>query len=806
MNSAVNSLPLKGLRVLDLVEGSLGSIGRTLAEWGATVVRIEPRSGAADRLAEPRIADISLSFTVANLGKDSVALDLNQPADKAEFELLASTADILIEDFGVRRDRFRPFDIEAMRRTNPALVVLSLSGFGATTSFTEWQATDPVLHAMSGELSRSGLPGREPLLPPGELGLQCAASQGLLAVLAARYSSLVQGRGDWLDLSLLDGAAAALDPGYGSSGSAAQGVPASKLPRGRPEARFQYPIIACADGYVRICMLAPRQWRAMFDWLGRPEEFADPAFNTLRARYKSKTLIPRIAALFAGKSSAELQAEAQKRGVPLSPVLSLDQALSASQFTSRAALVEVELVSSVTVTVPNGIIEFDGKRAGLAGPPPTAGSGQDIIARGWPARTTHSAGDSGLAGKLPLAGLRVLDLGVIVVGAETGRLLADLGADVIKIENASFPDGSRQTRGEPISVSFAVGHRNQRSLGLNLRSDEGKALFHDLAAKADVILSNFKPGTLESLGLAPKALLARNPKLIIVDSSAFGPTGPESRRMGFGPLVRAAAGLSLQWRYPDDPTSFSDALTVYPDHVCGRIGAAGVLALLLRRLETGRGGTISIAQAEVMLGHMATEIACISARERGHTVEKFSQPDAPWGVFPCAGEDEWCVITVRDNMDWQALCRVIGRNDLAKNQALFGRHGRLAEIDFINAGLKEWLADRTADDAALALQTEGVPAAPMLRVADLPQHPYYREREFLRQVSHPKIDEFFYAENLVVNAERLSLPHQNPAPMQGEHSIIIAQELFGFDNAKIEKLLADGVLEAYSEDVGHASP
>jgi crotonobetainyl-CoA:carnitine CoA-transferase CaiB-like acyl-CoA transferase len=806
VTDAANSLPLAGLRVLDLVEGAPGSIGRLLAEWGATVVRVEPRAGGADRYAEPRVGELSISFAVANFGKASVALDLDRPEDMAQFSKLARSADILLEDAGLRRGHGAELDIEELRRSNPGLVVLSLSGFGRTTSFAGWQATDPVLHAMSGELSRSGLPEREPLLPPGDLAIQCAASQGLLAVLASHFGSLLGGEGDWLDQSLLDGAAAALDPGYGSSGSAAQGVPASKLPRGRPEARFQYPIIACADGYVRICMLAPRQWQAMFDWLGRPEEFADPIFNTLRARYKSKTLIPRIAALFADKSSAYLQVEAQKRGLPLSPVVALDQALSAPQFASRSALVDVEIASGIVATVPNGVVEFDGNRAGLAGGPPAIGSGQDAIIQGWPTRPARAPIDTTRDAGLPLAGLRVLDLGVIVVGAETGRLLADLGAEVIKIENASFPDGSRQTRGEPISVSFAVGHRNQRSLGLNLRSEEGKNLFRDLAAKADVILSNFKPGTLESLGLAPETLLAINPRLVLVDSSAFGPTGPESRRMGYGPLVRAAAGLSLQWRYPDDPASFSDALTVYPDHVCGRIGAAGVIALLLRRLRTGEGGTLSIAQAEVMLGHMAPEILRVSAQSQGHDVGAHGLPDVPWGVFACAGEDEWCVITVRDDADWQALCRVLGHADLAGNAALADRRGRLQARGVIEAALQDWLSDRTPDVAARVLQAEGIPAAPMLRVADLPSHPYFREREFLRLVSHPLIDEPFYAENFVSHAQRLPRPPQCPAPVQGEHSIALARELLGLDERTIEQLVDAGALETAGKAAVAASP
>lgn len=792
MKSHNDLLPLAGLRVLDLVEGTLGEIGRTLAEWGATVIRVEPRAGGADRRAGAKVGNVALGFAISNLGKASIALDLDLAADRAAFETLASTADIVIEDSRMRRVTAGSLDIAALRRANPVLVVLSLSGFGANTSFSSWQATDPVLHAMSGELSRSGLPEREPLLPPGELALHCAAGQALLAVITARYASVTGGTGDWLDMSLLDGATAALDPGYGSSGSAAQGVPASKLPRGRPEARFQYPIIACADGYVRICMLAPRQWQAMFDWLGRPEEFADPAFNTLRARYKSKTLIPSIAALFADKNSAELESEAQRRGLPLSPVLALDQALVSPQFTSRNAFADVRLAPDIAIAAPNGIVEFDGVRAGQAGPPPALGDGQEMLKTGWPDRVAPACVPSGKAGALPLEGLRVLDLGVIVVGAETGRLLADLGADVIKVENASFPDGSRQTRGEPISVSFAVGHRNQRSLGLNLRSEEGKALFRDLAAKADVILSNFKPGTLESLGLAPESLLASNPRLIMVDSSAFGSTGPESRRMGYGPLVRAAAGLSLQWRYPDDSTSFSDALTVYPDHVCGRIGAAGVIALLLRRLRTGRGGTVSIAQAEVMLGHMAADIALMSSKARDLDVEAAPRSVAPWDVFACAGEDDWCVVTVRNDDDLIALCRVIGLYDLA---AIANSDARRAAGGSIDRALRDWLAGKGPDEAARGLQAAGVPAAAMLRVADLPTHPYYRERAFLRLVSHPRIDEPFFAENLLVESRFLPRPPQRPAPMQGEHTVELARELLGLDDASIARLVDEGALE-----------
>ena len=201
----------------------------------------------------------------------------------------------------------------------------------------------------------------------------------------------------------------------------------------------------------------------------------------------------------------------------------------------------------------------------------------------------------------PLAGVRVLDLGVIVVGAETGRQLADQGAEVIKVENRAFLDGARQMDAPgKVSYSFALGNRNKRSLGVNLRSEAGRELFGRLVACSDVVLTNFKPGTLESLGLGYDKLSAINPRIILVESSALGRTGSWSKRMGYGPLVRATVGLTTLWRHPDAPEGFGDDQTVYPDHAAARVGAAGVVAALVDRERTGLGRRIGLAQMETV--------------------------------------------------------------------------------------------------------------------------------------------------------------------------------------------------------------
>jgi crotonobetainyl-CoA:carnitine CoA-transferase CaiB-like acyl-CoA transferase len=794
-------LPLSAVRVLDLATGLLAAIGRHLAELGADVIRVEPPGGAFDRARSPSIGGVALEFVAANFGKRAVVFDPANPNDRRQFETLLATVDILIEASEPGSEAAAALDIPNIRRRYPGVVILSVTGFGRTGAYSRWQATGPVLHALSGELSRSGIPGRAPLLPPGNLALDCAIPHAVFVLLLAYMNRLKTGAGDWLDFALLDGASQALDPGYGIAGSATAGVPPSKLPRGRPEARFQYPIIPCADGYVRVCVLAPRQWQGLFEWMGRPEEFADAAYNTLQRRFSSRTLIPAIARFFAGKTRVELEEAGQSHGVPIAAVLTLEEALATDQIRSRRAFVDMEIVPGVRAPFPDGVVEIDGQRAGIRGPAPRLVPDSEA-APSWIAPAIRSEAVRG-AGKgtddgRPLTGLRVMDLGVIVVGAEQGRLLADQGADVVKLENAAFPDGSRQTRdGSKMSVTFAAGHRNKKGLGLNLRDPQGQELFLRLVEQTDVILSNFKPGTLQSLGLDYARLAAINPRIIMVDSSAFGPTGPWSSRLGYGPLVRASAGLTAQWRYPAEEDSFSDAITVYPDHVASRIGAAGALALIIRRQRTGRGGTVSISQAEVMLSHMAQHIASLALERSGHRLDRSGPAqDAPWGVFPCAGDDEWCVVTVRGDSDWQSLCGVIERPDLLADSMLTTAAGRDASRDPIDEALGAWLRELSPRVAMERLQAAGVPAGAMLRVSELPQFPYFQLRGLYTLVRHPLIADPFYLENATVRSERLPDPAQGPAPMLGEHTLEIARDRLGLSPAEIERLVRAGVLEA----------
>jgi crotonobetainyl-CoA:carnitine CoA-transferase CaiB-like acyl-CoA transferase len=744
-------LPLTGITVVDMVRGPLASITRYLAELGARVERID----------ESHAADAYEDFA-ANAGKQRHMVAVGSAAAQA----LIATAHVVVAD------RDQPVDLAALVAARPDLVAMSVSDFGGNTSLVDWKGSGPVLHALSGELARSGIRGREPLLPPGDLAYQCSASQAAFVLVSALYRALRTGVGEHIDFSALDGAVQALDPGYGISGSATMGKPANLLTRGRPAPGFQYPILRCADGHVRLCLLAKRQWQGMFKWMGEPAQFASPDYEKMVFRYKSPELLPAIAAFFAGQSRAEIEAGGKAFGVPVSAVLAFEECIETEHMRVRDAIATRPMADGRSAKLPNGVLCVDGARAGIGE------SGEAA-----PFRAVESAPPSGR----PFDGLKVLDLGVIVVGAEQGRLLGDQGADVVKIESRAFPDGNRQSYlSYGMSVSFAAGHRNKRSLGVNLRDPEGRRLFLEMAARADVILSNFKPGTMVGLGLDHATIAAINPRIVMTDSSAFGSSGPWSGRMGYGPLVRAATGLTLAWRYPDDPEGWSDSITIYPDHVAARIGAIGTVALLIRRLRTGLGGTVSVAQAEVMLGHFAADVARAST---GAPIGAL--PDCPWGAYPTAGDDEWCVVTVDGEASWRALCDVIGFSGAGLTSAA----ARLAEREAIEAALTAWLLSRSPQEAAAALQTRGVAAAPMLRLGNLPGHAYYRERDFYRTESHPYLHEAVIAERRHATGGGTLDALGRVAPMAGEHSAEVVADWLGFDEADIDAQLAAGVLE-----------
>jgi crotonobetainyl-CoA:carnitine CoA-transferase CaiB-like acyl-CoA transferase len=774
---------LASLRVLDLGDSGTDAVGRLLADLGADVVKIEPSGGTADRHAPPCVGGASIGFALNNANKRAAVLDASVKKDRARLLELCAEADIVIDcqaptglaAFGIScaelADRFAH------------LVVLSISDFGTTGPHARWHATDPVLYAMSSALSRSGPTSGPPVLPPLGIASATAAVQAAWAALVAHYHRMCCGRGDLLDFSRFEAVVQALDPPFGSEGQAAVGQKRSnELWRGRPRNQQIYPTFDCRDGFVRLCLLSARQWRGMRAWLGDPEQFSDPKFETIAARYAaSSQLNEAIAELFAPQTMEALVAEGQRRGVPVAAVLTPAEALASEHFRSVGALTDCELAPGLQLSVPTGPFVIDGRHAGIVqrSPPVCA----DVPA--W--RGSARSGEGPLASPIrPFEGLRILDLGVIVAGGELGRAFADLGADVIKVESAAYPDGLRQSPpGQPMSRSWALTHRNQRSLGLDLRHPVGAQAFGMLVAESDAVFANFRPGTLDSLGFSYDTLRELNPRIVLAESSAFGAEGPWSARMGYGPLVRASTGVSRLWRSEDPAdSSFYDATTIFPDHVAARITAIAALAALIGRETAGTGARVHISQAEVAVNQLCTAFVAEEARAQGLAVV---EDGAIHGVHPCAGDDEWCVVSVRTDADRATLATVLGVPELPCDAVTLG------------ATLSAWTASRTKDDVSERLQAAGVPAGPMNRAVDVLADPQLGYRGVFAELVHPLFDARMPTERRPAPSRHIPDAELRPAPMPGEHTRQVCRDRLSMADADIDRLTADGVLFSWTD-------
>jgi crotonobetainyl-CoA:carnitine CoA-transferase CaiB-like acyl-CoA transferase len=365
-------------------------------------------------------------------------------------------------------------------------------------------------------------------------------------------------------------------------------------------------------------------------------------------------------------------------------------------------------------------------------------------------------------------------------------LFADLGAEVIKVESAAYPDGLRQTPpGQPMSRSWALTHRNELSLGLDLRHREGASIFRRLVSASDAVFANFKPGTLAALGFAFDELRGVNPRVVLAESSAFGSTGPWSDRMGYGPLVRATTGISRLWASKEvGDAGFYDATTIFPDHVVARITAIAALAALIDRDTTDSGAHVHISQAEAAVNQLTTSYVSEAARAAGLDVV---DDEAIHGVYPCAGDDEWCVISVGCD-DRVALAKVLAADELPSTRTEF------------MIAVSEWTAVRYKADVVAAVQDAGVAAGPMNRAADVLADPQVAYRGLYAEMVHPLFAAPMPTETHSAPFQRIPDADLRPAPIPGEHTRQIAGELLRLDADETERLIGEGVLFAPPDD------
>jgi crotonobetainyl-CoA:carnitine CoA-transferase CaiB-like acyl-CoA transferase len=250
------------------------------------------------------------------------------------------------------------------------------------------------------------------------------------------------------------------------------------------------------------------------------------------------------------------------------------------------------------------------------------------------------------------------------------------------------------------------------------------------------------------------------------------------------------------WSYPGEGgEGFSDGITIYPDHVASRFVAIAVVALLIRREKTGEGGAASVAQTDVVLAQMADRIMAESIHPGAMAIPGNSRDgDAPRGIFPCAGDDAWCVIDVRGDAQFRALAEVVGEASWLTSDAFASAHGRLEHASAIRDRVQSWTSARAPRDAVALLQERGVPAGFMQRATEFGQDPQFLARGFLRLQAQPQFDALLTQNGEAVFSS-MGTPLSGPAPIHGEHTVTVCAEVLGMSDAEITELIESGVLE-----------
>ncbi len=399
------------------------------------------------------------------------------------------------------------------------------------------------------------------------------------------------------------------------------------------------------------------------------------------------------------------------------------------------------------------------------------------------------------AATAPFAGLRVLDFGVGAVGVEVGRFFAEYGADVVKVESATAPDFIRTITPEGMNPAFASSSRSKRGLGVNLKDPRGLALVRKLARLADVVIENNGAGVMDRIGLGYQSLRAENPRLVYFSSNLTGSRGPWSGWIGYGPSTHPVSGMQHLWNYPEDEARPAGSTNIYPDHFVGRLGALALVAGLFQRERSGVGCHAEAAQFEGAIGFIGDLLARESlAPGSVHPRGNASERGAPWGAYPCKGEDEWCAISVRSDAEWRGLCAELGEPAWATRPELATALGRIAARAELDRHLAVWTAEQTPHEVMHRLQARGIPAAALHHPAHELADPHLRARGYLQSFDQPPLG-VLVAEGPAFRASELPAPIQFAAPMHGQHSRAVCRDWLGLADAELEALLADGVLE-----------
>jgi formyl-CoA transferase len=395
---------------------------------------------------------------------------------------------------------------------------------------------------------------------------------------------------------------------------------------------------------------------------------------------------------------------------------------------------------------------------------------------------------------LPLDDLRVVELGQLLAGPFCGQLLGDFGAEVIKVEDPGRGDPMRQWgREKPYGKSlwWPVVARNKKSVTADLRTAEGQDLVRRLVERADVLIENFRPGTLERWGLSPEELWELNPGLVVTRVTGFGQTGPYAARAGYGSIGEAMGGIRYVTGDPDRPPA--RAGISLGDSLAAAFAALGTLVALHQRGRTGRGQVVDSAIYEAVLAMMESllpewQVAGYQRERTGTTLPNVS----PSNVYPTA-DGEMVLVAANQDTVFRRLAEVMGRPELAADERYATHGARGQHMEELDRTIAEWTAALGADELLDRLHGNGVPAGRIFRAKDMFEDPHFAAREAIVRLAHPELGELAM-HNVAPKLSDSPGRVRHVGPELGEHNEEIYHGLLGLDGDAMSSLRAAGVI------------
>jgi len=807
---------LGGVRVLELAGAAGAYCGKLLADMGADVITVEPPGGSGTRDIGPFYQGAtdrnrSLFFWHYHTNKRSITLNLETPADRRRFLQLAATADIVIEATVPGFLSTLGLGYAALAAHNPPLVLVSITPFGQSGPYRDYRGSDLIAQALGGMVYVNGFPDAPPLQG---LGLQAYHSACAYAALGALLALLVRdrlGHGQWIDVSVQECVASAVE--HASSFFHQNGTIAER--QGSLHWTRYFRVARCVDGYIMHCTLG--DWTSLVEWVkadGAAQDLAEAAWEDFNYRRDHCVHLFDVLDAWAKRYMvAELVEGAQLRRIPYAAVLPPETLPHDPQLRERGFFVPVrhdEL--GHTLTYPGAPYVFSRTPWRIRRRPPLVGEHNGEVFAECADRTPmeHPAQgpkdgrrlgtqDSGLRTFRALDGVRIIDFTWVVAGPVATRILADHGAEVIKIERRDALDFGSRRAGLTGNLN-----RGKQSIVINMSTARGVDLATRLIATADVVIDNFSARVMRNWGLDYDSLRRLKPDIIAVSMSGFGHTGPHRDYVSYGPTLQALTGYTLQMRHPGrEPAGWGFS---YADMAGGYSGALAVLMALWHRRRTGEGQYVDLSQFEnltALLGPQLLDILVNATPAPPTESANRSQEAAaaPHGVYRCIdrsgdgpARDRWCALAVFGDDDWLRFRRVVGDAEWTRDPRYATHRGRIANATTLDAHVQSWTACRTPEDVMTALQGAGIAAGLVANAEDLCRSdPQLHTRGYWTRVGTPG-GEAVELDGVPFKMSATPGGIRAPAPLLGEQTDAVLQRALGMTDDAIAELRAAGVV------------